>query len=566
MIKKIESSFSCCFLLCFMLLIFGPAEIFFSNVTEFQFIYREFAGYLAGGGIILTIIMALIGVAVPDYLRRIYLSIIFSIAVAGYFQIMFLNKQLDLLGINPDGYHVKLAQAVGNFIVWFLIIMTSVFFAFYKKELWEKIILDVSLFLLGVQIVAYISLVLTAKKEAFQYPESTWHLSGKEQFTVSTNENVIVIILDMFSNSYLDSLEESYPGTTDFLHDFTYYSNMDCTYMGTFPSLAHMLTGCELDMQISVNDWFAKIWEDEKVTNFYDMLHEKNYEVNLYTSLLHVLTGTNDIQILNDKFSNMSNDSQNRDIKYNLLYKTMFKMSAYRMLPEILKPYFYTNMTEYSDVVEVVEDKVCHNNFDFYGELLKQGLTLDEKHNYYIIQHLMGPHAFTTDEHGHYKENSTLDETTKGCMVIVEEYLEELKKAGVYDNSTIIITADHGISDKPQVIFYLKKVQEHHDDSPVDNSPVSHKEFFPTIVDAVGENYLQYGKTVYDFNVLSDRERTYWLYAFDEDYPIVPYFSGEQNGSCNVYYGYTYTGDSSALSEHITEGPDKIIPMIDSVY
>ncbi len=29
-------------------------------------------------------------------------------------------------------------------------------------------------------------------------------------------------------------------------------------------------------------------------------------------------------------------------------------------------------------------------------------------------------------------------------MTIVEGYLNELKRLGVYDNSTIIITADHG--------------------------------------------------------------------------------------------------------------------------
>lgn len=567
MIKKVALPFLCCFLCSFMLLIFGPAEIFFSNTVEFQFVYKEFAIFLTGVGIMATVTLSIIGIILPEHLKRIYLSIIFGIALMGYFQVMFLNKQLDLLGINPNGYKVELRIAIGNIIIWILTIVVLVVLAFYKKELWKKIVFGASLFLLSVQMVAYVALLATANKEAFHYPESAWHLSGKEQFTVSANENVIVIILDMFSNSYLEPLEASYPDATNFLHDFTYYSNTDCTYMGTFPSLAHMLTGCELDMQKDVNDWFIDIWESDSVNSFYDMLHEKNYEVNLYTNLLHVLTGTNDVQMLNGKFSNMSNEGQGSiNIKYNCLYKTMFKMSAYRMAPEILKPYFYTNVTEYSDIVQIAEDKVHHNNYEFYEELLKQGLTLDKNHNYYIIQHLMGPHEFTTDESGHYKEQSTLDETTKGCMVVVDEYLEQLKKAGVYDKATIIITADHGIPDNPQVVFYIKKRDEHHEVLSMNASPVSHRDFLPTIANVVGEDNEEYGKSVFDFNLSSGRERTYWLYAFDENYPEVPYYTGEKNGSCNVYYGYTYTGNSNDLSKRIAEGPDKIVPMINSVY
>ena len=46
-LKKIGIGFLIYFLLCFMLFIFGPSEIFFANVTEFSFIYGDFAGYLA---------------------------------------------------------------------------------------------------------------------------------------------------------------------------------------------------------------------------------------------------------------------------------------------------------------------------------------------------------------------------------------------------------------------------------------------------------------------------------------------------------------------------------------
>lgn len=566
MIKKNLYVFFGCFLLCFMILIFGPAEIFFSNVTEFEFVYGEFAGFMAIAAAIAAVVLTLIGVVLTDKLKRIYLSVILGISLAGYIQTMFLNKHLDLLGMNPDGYSVKGLSVFVNLAIWIVVISLLIFVSFRKKELWKRMVLCVSLFLLSVQGVAYGILLFTG---GYKYPETGWHLSGKDQFTVSAKDNVIVIVLDMFSNEYIKSLEDSYPGATECLHDFTYYSNYDCTYMGTFPSLAHMLTGCELDMSVSTNEWFLNIWESENATNFYNMLQEKGYLTNLYTPSLHVLVGTNDAKLLNGKFSNLTNEEQDRTVLYNLLYKTMFKVSAYRMFPEILKPYFYTDMKEYADIVQGVGDKVYYNNYGFYGELRKNGLKVDNAHDYFIVQHLVGAHSYTTDEFGYYKEDATLDETTKGCMVILEEYINQLKQLGVYDNAAIIVTADHGSfdSETKQVIFFVKEPKEEHEELQVNDSMVSHREFLPTIAQTAGVDYTDFGQTIYDYNGAHDRERTYWEHVYDKRYPIVPYYTHEKNGTHNVYYGYTYVGDSEQLYLRMQEErPDIVVPMVDSVY
>lgn len=90
--KKAMLSFIVSFLLGFMLLIFGPAEIFFANVSEFEFLYGEFAGYMAliflGILIVFTIVLTLL----PEKIHRIMLSVLFAISVAGYLQVMVLNK------------------------------------------------------------------------------------------------------------------------------------------------------------------------------------------------------------------------------------------------------------------------------------------------------------------------------------------------------------------------------------------------------------------------------------------------------------------------------------------
>lgn len=567
-LKKVALTFLLNFLFTFMLLIFGPSEIFFANVTEFDFVYGEFAGYMAvfavAGAVILTAIIAFL----PDKIHRVLLSIVFGVSLAGYLQVMFLNKNLDLLGVNPEGYKVAAGQAAGNLIIWLIVIALVLVLAFLKKDIWKSLVTYLSAFLLCIQLVALVSLLLTAKEEAYEYPaaEGQWHLSGEDQYMVSADKNVIVIILDYFSNQYLEPLETAYPGATDFLHDFTYYSNADCTYFGTFPSLPHMLTGNEVDTSCTINEWCEQIWYSEKTENFYNMLKDNSYVANIYSPDTNILCGLNDVEMLNGKLSNMANSAQEIDIFYKLLFKTMGKMSAYRMFPDIMKPYFYANIDEYSDIVAVKDNKILHNNYEFYQGLQEKGLTADKESNYFIVQHLMGPHLYTTDVNGYYKENSTLEETAKGCMVIVEEYLNQLKELGVYDDATVIITADHGGPYDSQVIFYMKEAGETHEESPVTNAPISFKEFLPTIAEAVGVDYTEFGQSVHEFDEGELRERTVWLRMYDGNYPLVPCYTGDKNGESNVYYGYTYTGDIDDLLKQTETGPSIIEQVVDSYF
>ena len=96
-----------------------------------------------------------------------------------------------------------------------------------QQNIFKKVMLTSSLIILGMQCVGYISLFLSADKSAFTYysDKDELILDGSKQFTVSSNDNIILFILDNFSSTYLASAVEKYPDLKDFLHDFTYYNN-----------------------------------------------------------------------------------------------------------------------------------------------------------------------------------------------------------------------------------------------------------------------------------------------------------------------------------------------------
>ena len=121
--KKAGGAFLISFLCTFMLLIFGPTEIFFANESEFDFIYGDFIGYFVIAAVLGAGLMTLVAMFLPDVLYKGMLSIVFGISIAGYLQVMFLNKDLDLLGVNPEGYQVDWGKATGNLMIWIVIIL-----------------------------------------------------------------------------------------------------------------------------------------------------------------------------------------------------------------------------------------------------------------------------------------------------------------------------------------------------------------------------------------------------------------------------------------------------------
>ena len=77
--------------------------------------------------------------------------------------------------------------------------------------------------------------------------------------------------------------------------------------------------------------------------------------------------------------------------------------------------------------------------------LREEGLTLNDESNSFRFIHLMGAHwPYTLDKNGDRVKESDLIEQSEGSLGIVADYLQEMKRLGVYGNATIVVTADHG--------------------------------------------------------------------------------------------------------------------------
>jgi len=127
--------------------------------------------------------------------------------------------------------------------------------------------------------------------------------------------------------------------------------------------------------------------------------------------------------------------------------------------------------------------------------------------------------------------------------------MEEMKRLGLYDDATIIITADHGDKDaNMQVVYFIKEAGETHDEMDENAAPISHDDFPGTLLSIIGGDYSQYGTSIYDWNEGDKRQRTCSVVSRDTLlYPVGSSYSDKGTGAHNVWKTYTYTGDGDDL-------------------
>ena len=235
-------------------------------------------------------------------------------------------------------------------------------------------------------------------------------------------------------------------------------------------------------------------------------------------------------------------------------------------MPDFFKPNFDVPNAQYASIASYPDNIINYANSDFYSDLLAKGLTINDSEKYVIFHHLNGIHELINDENCIRVESSTLEDTVKGIMVMLEEYLLQLQELGVYDNSTIIITADHGTHAYPQSVFFIKHANEHHEQMQITNAPISLDELAPTIAKITTGEYEYLGKSIYDFEENEQRERTLYIGTYDTGYPSVKRFDNTAIDGHNVFRLYTYTGDINDYFHKYEYNIYDLVPTADSYY
>ncbi len=566
---RILSLFIGAYLPIFSFFIFAPTEIFFTNFREFDVVFKEFGWKFLGLGTLTALAIAIVLFLLPNLIQKIVLGILWIFSICGYIQTLFLNRNMDLIGATTFGYEPSREVVTKNFIIWGIIAIVALIILIISKKNWRKVLCLTSFIIIAMQAVAYISLFPSADKEAFAYKEGELTLDASERYTVSSEGNIIVFILDTCSNAAYDEwMLADYPEAENILKDFTYYKNADCCNFGTFPTVCHLITGNPFDPSLGVVDYFKQSWTNDRTQTFYKQLHEDGYKVKVYTPEPWLFVGNMPLTVTNGAIDNVTEGNYQRNIDYKLLDRTLLQMACYRFLPDYFKPKFDVPNSQYAGIANRDGNIMDWENCDFYASLVEQGLTATDESKYLIFQHLNGIHELTNDENCErcLPEDTGISETMLGIWKMLDTYLTDLKECGAYDNSTIIICADHGSEYNLQPMFFIKQAGVTQDATVTTWDAITWNEVMPTIAQAAGQDPTQYGETIYDYAGVNLRERTVRVRADDPNYPLVDSYYGTKDVCNLVYHAYTYTGTRDDYRYVYELGIYETIPAVDAYY
>lgn len=526
----------------------GPMEIYAGNKTEFSFSYTDFFFFFLVLGLIISIVLTLLISIIPNsIIFKFVTAAIFSFSISSYVQNMFLNIKLH----QEDGGYLNY-DALKNFIifdtiVWIILFITIISIIFIFKKNWRNIVIYSASFFSLIQLVALISLLATSKPGV---GNNNFIFTGENELGIAKEKNIIIIVLDSFGNKCLDKALVKYPDMLNGLNDFTYYSNANADYQRTFPSMSHMLTGFEMKEGLSDVDYLNEAWTSPNCQSFYHDVHSSGYDFRIYTGdrAAYYGNGTN----LLGKIDNVEISGSN--INKPELFILLLKTSAFKYMPYICKHTFETITWEFDKATS--SSHVAETDTDvYYQKLLNEGLFIDKNvQNAITVKHLFGLHDTDKVNANVEKDvNATLEDCAKGVMVVIDEYLNQLKALGKYDDSTIIITADHGQGlfdyDNPeyskdnldvQVIYFIKESNERNDKMKISNAPIRHCDLMPSIIYYIEKNgnhekssdsmekHRKYGTAFIEHKNNEKRPR-FFFYKTDSEYQLYNYIGNRDD-------------------------------------
>lgn len=537
--------------LLFTVFVYLPLDSYINAYTDFAFTadivlhaaVMCFAAAMAAAAVVLVLTTG----------RILKFTVILASALnlCVYLQYMFMNRNLELI----DGRTLNVKENMGfgivNMIIWLLV--PAAFFVVYKISDKAKNIIVFMLprLLTLIQLISLIIALVFLPADAWKI--KALYYSGSDQFTVAPGKNIIVFVWDAFDNDHIEDIRKNEPELLDGFADFTVYTNTCSVYDTTNPSITQMFAGAEFDNTLNAAEFYTKAWFGEKAEVFYKRLHDRGYRVEFFNP-----SGCR-AEYLDGKADNVCTRSDAEAREYKRLFNKIniaeyFQLvTRYRALPYLAKQTVDINSFN-SDRLKVGNTNM---NAIYSNDIFEKSLALrvdDNWENAFIMQHLDGTHNGDSPEH---------------CLKITLDYIDGLKRLGLYENADIIVTADHGKHghEAATPVFMVKHALQ--SEKPVFSAaPVYHEDILATLLTFAGcyspdTDEAMFGKNIYAFDEDTKRERIWYDKYNDKNYPNVNIDAqiAVNQSSYNVFYKYVYTGDTKALAERISKGPNEILPM-----
>ena len=503
------------------LFIVAPLEVVGQSTFGLLFGFYDILALVLAAGVASAVVLALLLSALRGRAFDTALVLVAALGISCYAQALFMNSALPV----ADGDYLHLDRfvpiTVTSALVWVALIAAATMLARKRAKAARIGSLVACAALLVVQTASVVS-VATSQRVLDSVQHEPVVATHEGLYTLSPDENVVVFVLDTYDQRYLDQALADDPRLLDEFTGFTCFTNSTGSMIPTRYAVPFLMTGRMPDGTEPFRD-FTRTWF-QKSTLLPD-IRNAGYTVGIYTDSL----GTD---IMNaEPFAMNVHEAEPRPLDIAKMLTALDRVALYRDMPWVLKPLFWFTTDDLNKAFtasgELEKRPYMVDDGRFGQGLREQRVSLNDEAKSFRFIHMLGPHKpYSLDEEGRPSPTpTTREQQARGSLALVADYLRQMKELGLYDDATIVVTADHGnwqlapegIIEPTSVIMLVKPPESAAEAAePVRFSdvPTGHLDNAATIADAVGADASKYGPTVFQVPP-GPRQRFYWATTTD---------------------------------------------------
>ena len=428
-----------CFAFVFTIFFYIPYETLATNTISMDFPLSAAVKVFAVVALCLFAVLFLILTLLRGKAWQITTSLLAGLAFASYIQATFLNSGIGSLNGDAIDWGALTGQAILSIVIWAVIIIGVYVVLFVLPKAWKPVIAIVCVMALVMQFAGFFGVLFSGdnKKDT----EIEYVLTDENMVTYSSNKNVIIFCLDRLDQSYIEDVEKRDSNFFSDLDGFIEYVDATSGFYRTIPGANYLMTTYnETAYKVPLTTFLDQSWnyEDRHILND---LNSNGIRIGLHEEY-KVFFG--DATPYVDMVDNLID--ANANIDKVRLFQNVMKLTMFRIMPTFFKKGFWMNTTEVNE--GVVIDVPAHSDDEVkFDEIIDQ-MELTNDKGCLRFYHFIGSHApYRLDENGNElpggKESDSTTQTM-GSFNIVKRALNKMKELGIYDDSTIIITGDHG--------------------------------------------------------------------------------------------------------------------------
>ena len=509
-------------------LFFSPMEVILANAGEFFFPFANVWWFQLLVALAAALLLTGLFCLLPSRAGLVASALSLGFGLAAYVQVLFMNGHMvSLTGERFDITSAGIRNNLINWVILLLVVALAVFFFSHRSRKPTEIALRaVAAALTVMQLTGFIgSVVGTDLNTDVRRQEHV--LTAEKQFELSGGQNTVVFVLDTADAAFAEEMLSRWPKLKDSLSGWVWYPNATSRYNRTYPALPYMFTAHECHLDRPVPQYVDEAWTEGM--GFIRGLHDAGTDIRILTPDPELISDLADPYIDNSVRYSYS-DFGNLDLPR--LEKVLLRVALFKCMPYQFKFPFRYDM-DYANTAsfKIFNDPKMHFNDkdDAFAADLRGALTVTDSYDKsFRFYHLYGSHIGAGWDENLKPRPAGAEEdypaVLRGCFRNIEDYISQMKALGIYDRSTIIVTADHGSNfgipegqplerTTPACPLLMVKYPNADLSRPLqtNRAPVCQDDLFATIEQSLSApaSGLGSGKTLEDFTEGEARERYY---------------------------------------------------------